>query len=103
MSSFNEDEELIARLNRRRRELKKAIRSEREQQRNLVAPTVQRVQKLLEDHADLYFSLDGENAAKNFGDKLRLSIKEMVSVTSTLTTTVCSFEFGFARNMRFHS
>jgi glutamate synthase domain-containing protein 3 len=75
----NGNADVIAHLNRRRRELKKAIRSEREKQRSLVAPTVQHVQKLLEDHADLYFSADGEHSMKNFEDRLQLSTKEMVS------------------------
>ncbi len=80
MSSIN-NSETISLLNQRRRELKKAIRLERERQRNLVAPTVQHVQKLLDDHADLYFSADGEYSMKSFSERLQISLKEMVGIS----------------------
>ncbi len=79
MSATN-NSETISLLNQRRRELKKAIRLERERQRNLVAPTVQHVQKLLDDHADLYFSADGEYSMKSFSERLQISLKEMVGI-----------------------
>lgn len=68
-------------MNKRRRDLLKACRRARLKQRDILRNTSQIVHTKfgIEDHAETYFTLEGEYGGKTFLQRIEASMKAMVS------------------------